>query len=275
MEKNISIDTLYTNLVLHRYNNLSLDEFKYDLFPIENKNVLTYSKYIPLKTLVYDEIINYVHLKFYRSFFGSNSNTIRIVIFPRILVDIPDFFCVSSSVEKVTMPKTLTRIGKYFLSNCKMIEKIEINDVKSIGANFMNESGVKNITFNTKCIMIIEGSFMRYSHIVNIDLNLPYLVNVQDYFMHCCKSLITAKFNFPSVTRIGSHFLSECEELIDFECNISGKIISIGNYFLRGTTRDLKFFKMCRMPKITSSGIFNIKLSKKVHFVENSVSNVN
>lgn len=197
----------------------------------------------------YDKDIVYNHLRCYRSFFGVRSSTIRTITFPPILNEIPEYFCISSSVEKVTMPKTLTRIGKHFLMDCKMIDEIEINDVKSIGSSFMADSGVKQIKFNTRSIMIIESCFLMNSRIVHINLDFQSLKTVHNHFMQQCKSLMTAKFNFPLVTEIGSHFLFECTELIDFECNTNENIQTIGGHFLSGV-RKLKTFKMPYIAKI-------------------------
>lgn len=212
--------------------------------PLRNNEI-----WIPAKIPEYDPDIVYHHLKCYRSFFGVRSNTIKTVTFPHVLNDIPEYFCISSSVEKVTMPKTLTRIGKHFLMDCKMIDEIEINDVKSIGSSFMADSGVKQIKFNTRSIMIIESCFLMNSRIVHINLDFQSLKTVHNHFMQQCKSLITAKFNFPLVTEIGSHFLFECTELIDFECNTNENIQSIGDHFLSGV-RKLKTFKMPYIAKI-------------------------
>ena len=60
-----------------------------------------------------------------------------------------------------------------------------------------------------------------------INLNLPELTAIGEYFMNGCIGLTTINFNLPKLTKIGNEFLSDNIDLITIICTCKQKELLI------------------------------------------------
>ena len=117
----------------------------------------------------------------------------------------------TSSISKIVLPNTISKIGNYAFNNCSTLASINIPDgVKTIGADaFDGCTGLESITIPNG-IIIIEG-----------------------YAFNNCLSL--ASINIPdSITVIDDYAFADCTSLVKIK--IPNTVTTIGDYAFNGIT---------------------------------------
>lgn len=188
-----------------------------------------------INNIIFDEKLRELEVKYCYKF-----KNIKTITFLGDIDSIPIDFCSNSSVEQVNL-KNVKLIDSFFLSGCGNIKELIINGVEKIGLNFIAHSAINKLDINTHSIKSVGSFFARSSKIVNIDLLWDNVTYIGDHFMDQCKSLSSAKFNFPKLKYIPDKFLSECSSLQKFELILTHETAYIGNKFLYDAKSLTKF----------------------------------
>lgn len=189
-----------------------------------------------IENIVFDE-----SLRELKDHYCNKYKNIKSITFLGDIDIIFNRFCSLSSIEKLNMPKKVRLIDSFFLFGCKNIKELTVNEVEKIGSFFIYQSNIEKLIIDTRYLKSIGEAFAFSSKITNIDLSCDILVDIGLGFMHGCKQLKTAKFNFPKVKMIEERFLANCTSLEEFELILTDNTSSIENSFLRNAKSLVKF----------------------------------
>ena len=166
----------------------------------------------------------------------ANNTEIKTVYLPNSILFIEyGAFC-NSSVEKVFLPKNLTRICSYVFYGCKNLKQITFpNTIERIEPYAFGESGLEELVLPNSVQHIMEFSFYNCTKLKSITFseNLKSIgtgafaftavaeVSLPDSIRHLsaevfmeCDELVSIKFP-RDITFIPSHFLYSCSKLKD------------------------------------------------------------
>lgn len=168
---------------------------------------------------------------------GYFTNLNQPLTIPRTVTSIGAYFLANCCAfnQPLTIPNTVTSIGTYFLSTCYSFNQpLTIpNTVTSIEANFLNTCYSFNqpLTISNTATSIGD-SFLSGCSSFDQPLTIPNTVtSIGTNFLYNCYSFNQPMTSPNTVTSIGNHFLSGCRSL-NRPLTISGTAASIGNNFL-------------------------------------------
>ena len=182
------------------------------------------------------------------AFYGDEF--LKEVVFEEGIESIPATICANaSSIEKVTIPSSVTKIGNNAFDGCTGITSVNI------------PKGVNLIEYY---------AFYRCTSLKNVNMEENtkklFKTEIGSYAFSNCTSL--KSISFPSnVTKLGNNVLTNCTSLEDI--NIPGSVTEIGDYAFNGCTS----LKSITLPSsITSIGnsIFNNSALETARVYKNS-----
>lgn len=154
-----------------------------------------------------------------------------------------------SSIEYITIPKTVEVIRKNCFAYCQNLNTIEFSEnskLNTIEENAFYRSSIKSLSIPSNVFLIDEGWCCCTQNLINISIsekntNFGFLdkehkiiVNksdknseIFDTIVFACRDIKQVKIPF-SIKRITSHAFSECEDLNSIEFSDESELLSIG-----------------------------------------------
>ena len=137
-----------------------------------------------------------------------------------------------SKLTSVTIPNSVTSIGKYAFSNCKGLTSVTIgNSVTSIGEYaFSNCTGLTSVTIGNSVTSIGDYAFSNCTGLTSV--TIPNSVtSIGEYAFYNCTGLTSVTIP-NSVTSIGESAFENCKGLTSI--TIPNSVTSIGNQAFYG-----------------------------------------
>ncbi len=171
----------------------------------------------------------------------------------------------SSSLESITLPKTLQRIGPRAFYHTRLKSIIIPDGTTSIGEEaFLQCENLANITIPDSVTSIGKGAFHRCDNSNLLRITLPSGIKVIEEQTFCmCKSLREIKIP-NSVTNIGNYAFYGCEKLTSV--NIPNSVVSIGEGAFKGC-KSLKEINIPVSVKLEKDAFMDCKDLQHVKFV--------
>ena len=165
----------------------------------------------------------------------SGCKSLQSITIPNSVTKIGDYaFGDCESLQSVTIPNSVTSIGDKAFSWCNSLQSVTIpNSVKSIGDEaFCGCRSLQSVTIPNSVTSIGDGAFSGCESLQSITI-LNSVTKIGDYAFSGCKSL--QSITIPnSVTSIGNRAFGWCRSLQSI--TIPNSVTSIGDDAFRGCT---------------------------------------
>lgn len=151
----------------------------------------------------------------------------------------------------------LTELGDGFMRFNKTLRKLDVHDIKKIGANVLFKNTVlTEMDFSE--VRSIGASFLSYNEKIE-EIVAPKLKKVTEYFLRSNDKI--QKFVAPELKTVGDEFLAKAKTLKTIDMP---RLESVGAYFLQGNETLTKI----DLPKLTTVGhsfLFSNKCIKEAN----------
>lgn len=156
-----------------------------------------------------DTFTNYtLSFKAYTAVVGTDITTTRIGQYA---------FQDNETIEKITLPETLTYIEPYAFSNCVKLSEINLpNSITEIGDfAFQNCDGLKEITLPQNLRFIRNGLFQDCNNLEKVDMQ-DGIINIWSQAFYNCRNLTEIKFS-TNLHQIETNAFFNCIALKEIE----------------------------------------------------------
>ncbi len=164
------------------------------------------------------------------------SKELKSVIFEEGIKKIPDYICYYGySVSDVSIPDTVTEIGKSAFGNCNLLESVRLPDsITEIGDRAFEESALISINIPNAITKIGEWAFANCKSLQTVTMNRNDTVKRTDSKCVIGESAFQWDTSLKSVdlpenlTEISRHAFANCSSLANI--TIPDKVTEIGEY---------------------------------------------
>lgn len=208
----------------------------------------------------------------FSSLFGSIRNEIKEIIIEEGVTTVGNRAFTGTSVETLTLPDTLTRVGEYAFNGCNNLKSVYIpqNVVRIERDAFSFCDALSEVQFDKRVSGLVIGqSAFDYSRELT-DLEIPGgVTDLGVYAFRNCSKLISLTLH-EGLTSIASHAFTACRSLQ--KVNIPSTVTSIGSmafYECKGLQEvsfsegiremdDFVFYKCDSLTKVTLPGSLEV-----------------
>lgn len=182
-----------------------------------------------------------------------NDLKIKKIVIEEGITAIGDFAFINNSVNEVSFPKSLIKVGRYAFYNSKILD-LNLNQLEDIGEYAFANTRIEKIKFSKKLRHIKCGVFSGCKLLKSVDLPIN-IKEIGDYAFFKCTSLIEVKLRN---IKMGSHCFDGCTSLKKLETT---NIKEIPPYAFKNN--DLQFVKLKGVNEIKKGAFeFNRNLEK-------------
>ena len=182
-----------------------------------------------------------------------NKKHIKEIKLPSTLKEIGAYALAGTSIEKIEIPESCTKIMPGAFSNCLNLKEINLpKNLSSLNDNtFVNCQSLKEINIPDNVEYIESSCFKNCVNLSNIKLPKNLQMIAEQCFQDCSS---LRQVDFPDgLTSIGNSCFMDCDKLLDIE--LPSSVREIGSSCFEGCL-SLKSAKLSNSIRFLSNGVF-------------------
>lgn len=157
-----------------------------------------------------------------------------------------------SAVNRIYLPKSVTKIDSYAFNNCANLEYIQLNDgLLQIGYGAFLNSGIEYINIPNTVTLISTYAFKGCSELRQIKLSSS-MTAVNAIFTDCTS--LQSVYIYPSVTSINANAFAGCTSLNRF-CGVSG---SFAETYANNNSLTFRTYPLFTATPITVDTVYDV-----------------
>ena len=132
-------------------------------------------------------------------------------IIPEGVKEIGDGAFKETSIEEITMPNTVDKIGGIAFADCKNLKRVTLNEgLKEIGDGAFSETSIESITTPSTVERIGEGAFSNCKNLKTVTLN----EGLKEIGIYALSNTSIEEITMPNtVNKIGEIAFDDCKKL--------------------------------------------------------------